>query len=57
VAAHEPFKISCSELNKGLEEIPLFGVVSSRIPEYFEDLMAFPPVGVIIQVDPIQIVV
>jgi hypothetical protein len=53
VVAAKILDIRCSELNEGLEEVPLFGVVANRVPEPFEDFVAFPPEGKVVEVDPI----
>ena len=57
LATHEQFEISCGKLNESLEEISLFAGVPCDIPELLEDLMTFPPVGVVVEIDPVQIVV
>jgi hypothetical protein len=44
-------------LDEGLEEVPLFAVVTHCMPKAFKDFVAFPPVGVVIEVDPVQVVV
>jgi hypothetical protein len=43
-------------LDKGLEKVSLLAVVSHRVPQSFEDLVTFPPIGKIIEVNSIQIV-
>jgi hypothetical protein len=43
-------------LDKGLEEVSLLAVVPHRVPKAFEDLVTFPPVGEVVEVDPIEIV-
>ena len=53
--AGESFEIGGGELDEGLEEVPLFGVVARCVPKTFKDFVAFPPVGVVVEVDPIQI--
>ena len=52
----ESFEIGGGELDEGLEEIPLFGVVANGMPKSFEDFMAFPPVGVVVEVDSIEVI-
>ena len=52
----ELFEIGSGELDEGLEEVPLFSVVANGMPKSFEDFVAFPPVGVVVEVDPIQII-
>ena len=54
--AEELLEISGGELDKGLEEVPLFGVVARCVPEPFEYFVAFPPVGVVVEVDSIQVI-
>ena len=56
VVTGESFEIGGGELDEGLEEVPLFSVVANGMPKSFEDFVAFPPVGVIVEVDPIQII-
>ena len=51
----ESFEVGGSELDEGLEEVPLFSVVANGMPKSFEDFVAFPPVGVVVEVDPIQV--
>ena len=41
---------------EGLEEVSLFGVVPRCVPKTFEDFVAFPPVGEVVEVDPIQVI-
>ena len=50
------FEIGGGELNESLEEVPLFGVVARCVPEPFENFVAFPPVGVVVEVDSIQVI-
>jgi len=57
VVADESFEIGGGELDKGLEEVSLLGAVSYCMPEPFEDFVTFPPVGEVVEVDPVQIVV
>ena len=52
MVAGDILEISGSELDEGLKEIALFGVMARCVPEPFEDFMAFPPVGVVVEVDP-----
>jgi hypothetical protein len=40
-------------LDEGLEEVSLFGVVARYVPKTFKDFVAFPPVGVVVEVDSI----
>ena len=54
--ADEPFEISGGDLDEGLEEVSLRGIVSYRVPQSLEDLVTFPPIGKIIEIDSIQIV-
>jgi hypothetical protein len=55
VVAGEEFEICCGELDEGLEEVPLFGVVANCMPEPFEHFVAFPPVGKVVEINSIQI--
>ena len=43
-------------MDQGLKEMSLLGLVPDSVPEAFEDFVAFPPVGEVVQIDPIQIV-
>jgi hypothetical protein len=53
--ADESLEIGCGELNEGLEEVSLFGLVPRHMPEGFEDLVGLPPVGEIEEVNPIEV--
>jgi len=53
VVTGESFEIGGGELDEGLEEVPLFSVVANGMPKSFEYFVAFPPVGVVVEVDPI----
>ena len=55
MVAGESFEIGGGELDEGLEKVSLFGVVADCMPKSFEDFVAFPPVGIVVEVDPIQI--
>ncbi len=54
--AEESFEIGGGELDEGLEEIPLFGVVARRMPKAFKDFVAFPPVVEVVEVDSVQVI-
>ena len=54
--AEEAFEIGGGKLDQGLKEMSLLGLVPDSVPEAFEDFVAFPPVGEVVQIDPIQIV-
>lgn len=54
--SEESFQIRRGKLDEGLEEVSLFGVVARCMPKAFKDFVAFPPVGVVVEVDPIQVV-
>jgi len=54
--ADEPFEISGGDLDEGLEEVPLRGIVPHGMPESLEDLVTFPPVGEVVEVNPIQVI-
>ena len=56
VVAEESLEIGGGELDEGLEEVPLFGVVARCVPEPFENFVAFPPVGVVVEIDSIQVI-
>ena len=46
------FEVGGGELDEGLEEVPLLGIVARCLPKTFKDFVAFPPVGVVVEVDP-----
>ena len=50
------FKIGGSQLNESLEKVTCLGPVSVCVPQSFENLVGFPPIAEIVQVDRIQIV-
>jgi len=52
----ESLEIRGGELNEGLEEVSLHAVVPHRVPQSLEDFVAFPPVGEIVEVNPIQVI-
>ena len=54
--AQEVFQIRCGELNKGLKEASLFRIAPCSVPQSFEYLVTLPPIGEIVEVDPIEIV-
>ena len=54
--AEEPLEIGSGDLDKGLEKVSLLAVVSHRVPQPLEDLVTFPPIGKIIEVNSIQVV-
>ena len=54
--AEELLEIGSGDLDEGLKEVSLLAVVSHRVPQSLEDLVTFPPVGKIIEVNSIQIV-
>ena len=56
VVTAESFEIGGGKLDEGLEEVPLFSVVANGMPKSFEDFMAFPPVGVVVEVDSIEVI-
>jgi len=43
-------------LDEGLEEGALLRLVPHCVPQAFEDFVAFPPVGEVVEIDAIQIV-
>jgi hypothetical protein len=57
IVAGETLEVGRGELNKGLEKISRFGLVSGRIPERFENLMAFPPIRVVVEVYAVEVVI
>ncbi len=54
--AEESLQIRRGKLDEGLEEVSLFAVVAGCMPKAFKNFVAFPPVGVVVEVDPIQVV-
>ena len=54
--AEESLEISGGDLDEGLKEVSLHTVVPHRVPQSLEDLVTFPPIGKIIEIDSIQIV-
>src|SRR2546423_927059 len=54
--AEEPLEVGGGDLDEGLEEVSLLGIVPHGMPESFEDLVTFPPVGKVVEVNPIEIV-
>jgi len=53
--AEEPLEIGSGDLDKGLEKVSLHTVVSHCVPQSLEDLVTFPPIGKIVEVNSIQI--
>ena len=51
------FQICRGELDKGLKEVSLFRVTPCGVPEALEDFVTFPPIGVVVEVNPIPIVI
>jgi hypothetical protein len=49
------FQVRSCQVNQRLKELPLFSLSSHCMPESLKDLMAFPPVGEIVEIDPISI--
>ena len=54
--AEEPLEIGGGKLNKGLKEVSLLAVVPHCVPQPLEDFVTFPPVGEVVEVDPIQVI-
>ena len=54
--AQEVFQVCGGELNKGLKEASLFRVAPCGVPEALEDLVTFPPIGEIVEVNSMPIV-
>ena len=54
--AEEPLEICGGELDEGLEEIPLFSAMAGCMPKTFEHFVAFPPVGIVVEVDPMEVI-
>jgi hypothetical protein len=54
--AEEPLEIGGGDLDEGLEKVSLLAVVPHRVPQSLEDFVAFPPVGEVVEVDPIQVI-
>ena len=54
--AKESLEIRGGELDEGLEEISLLAAMARGMPKTFEYFVAFPPVGVVVEVDPIEVI-
>jgi len=54
--AEESLEIGGGELDEGLEEVPLLGAVARGMPKTFKYFVGFPPVGVVVEVDSIQVI-
>lgn len=54
--AEESLEICGGELDEGLEEISLFGAMACCMPETFTHFVAFPPVGVVVEVDSMEVI-
>ena len=54
--AEESLEIGRGELDEGLKKVPLFGAMACRMPKTFKHFVAFPPVGVVVEVDPIAVI-
>jgi len=50
------FKICGGDLNQGLEKVSLFARVTHCVPQSLEHLVTFPPIGEIVEINPIEIV-
>ena len=50
------FEVGGGELDEGLEEVPLFGVVARCVPKTFKDFVAFPPVGEVVEIDSVSVI-
>lgn len=55
--AEKVFEIGCSELDQCPEKICLLSLSSSGMPQALEDFVTFPPVGVIVEIDSVEILV
>ena len=56
VVTGESFEIGGGKLDEGLEEVSLFSVVANGMPKSFEDFVGFPPVDVVVEVDPLEVI-
>ena len=54
--AEEPLEIGGGDLDEGLEKVSRHAVVPHCVPQSFEDLVTFPPIGEVVEVNPIEIV-
>ena len=54
--ADESFEMSGGDLDEGLEEVSLLGIVPHCMPESLENFVTFPPVGEVVEVNPIEVV-
>ena len=55
--AGKTFEVGCCQLNESSKKVPLLSPVSRCVPQPLEHFMAFPPVGVVIKIDSIQVLV
>jgi hypothetical protein len=55
LVSHELLYIPCGKLDKALEEPPLFRLRPGRMPERFKDLVAFPPISEVVEINSIPI--
>ena len=54
--ADKMFQIGRCQLDQSLKKIPLFSLASRCMPEPLEHFVAFPPVGVVVEIDSIQVI-
>ena len=54
--AEESLEIRGGELDEGLEEVSLLGAMARGMPKTFKHFVAFPPVGVVVEVDSIEVI-
>ena len=53
--ADKPFEIGRGQLDQSLKKVSLLGLVSRCMPESFKHFVAFPPVGVVVEIDSIKV--
>ena len=54
--AEESLEIRGGELDEGLEEISLFGAMAACMPKPLEHFVAFPPISIVVEIDPIEVI-
>ena len=54
--AEESLEIGGGELDEGLEEVALLGAMAHGMPKTFKHFVGFPPVGVVVEVDSIEVI-
>ena len=55
--ADKPFEIGRCQLDQSPKKVSLLSLVSRCMPESLEHFVAFPPVGVVVEIDSIKVLV